>query len=149
MVCAFEGGKNNDNIRTLYYDLLSKNVSVENIECVIESVLERLFGKSCERLPRKSLAAEMLAEMNLISKTQVGEAMLNSSNNVLHLDGTKYNFNEVGSFQVSTSSGSYTMGIEDMFSGEAQSYFNEIEGIFTSMANLISPGDSQYEKHKL
>ena len=41
------------------------------------------------------------------------------------------------------------MGMEDMFSGEAQSYFNEIEGILTSMANLISPGDSQYEKHKL
>ena len=45
MVCVFEGGKYNDNIRTLYYDLLSKNVSDENIECVIESVLERLIGK--------------------------------------------------------------------------------------------------------
>ena len=36
-----------------------------------------------------------------------------------------------------------------MFSGEAQSYFNEIESIFTSMAELISPQNSESEKQKL
>ena len=108
MISVFKGGKYNDNVRTLYYDLLSKNVSVENIKCVIETVVERLSGKSCDRLPKKSLAAEM----NLISRAQVGEAILNSNNNVLHLDGTKYNFNEVGSFKVPTSSGEY---IESIF----------------------------------
>ena len=126
VIDVFEGGRYNDEIRSVYYELLSKNVSVNNVELVIRTVLQKMAAISCGKLPKKSLAAEFFSEMNLLSKAQVREAMLDSTNNVLHTDGTKYNFKEVGSFQVTTSSGSYIFGIEDMFSGEAQSYFSEI-----------------------
>ena len=57
----------------------------------------------------------------------------------MHVDGTKYNFEEIGSYQVNTSSGSYTIAIEDMFSGEASSYFNTMKDIFTDMSKLVVP----------
>ena len=93
---------------------------------------------------KKYFAAEFFSEMNLLSKARVREAMLDSTNNVLHTDGTKYNFKEVGSFQVTASSGSYTYGIEDMFSGEAQSYFGEIKNLLTDMSKLFSPEKDNY-----
>ncbi|XP_065647057.1 uncharacterized protein LOC136076955 [Hydra vulgaris] len=145
VVEVFEGGKYNDEIRSVYYNLLSKNVSVNNVESVIRTVLQKMVGISCGALPKKSLAAEFFSEMNLLSKAQVREAMLNSTNNVLHTDGTKYNFREVGSFQVTTLSGSYTFGIEDMFSGEAQSYFGELKNLLTDMSQIFSPEKENYE----
>nr|XP_047138638.1 uncharacterized protein LOC124805782 [Hydra vulgaris] len=145
VIDVYEGGRYNDEIRSVYYDLLSKNVSVNNVESVIRTVLQKMAGISCGTLPRKSLASEFFSEMNLLAKAQVREAMLNSTNNVLHTDGTKYNFREVGSFQVTTSSGSYTFGIEDMFSGEAQSYFGELKNLLTDMSKIFSPDKENYE----
>ncbi|XP_065649637.1 uncharacterized protein LOC136078250 [Hydra vulgaris] len=145
VVEVFEGGKYNDEIRSVYYNLLSKNVSVNNVESVIRTVLQKMAGISCGALPKKSLAAEFFSEMNLLLKAQVREARLNSTNNVLHTDSTKYNFREVGSFQVTTSSGSYTFGIEYMFSGEAQSYFGELKNLFTDMSQIFSPEKENYE----
>ncbi|XP_065671383.1 uncharacterized protein LOC136089337 [Hydra vulgaris] len=142
---VFEGGKYNDEIRSVYYNLLSKNASVNNVESVIRTVLQKMVGISCGALPKKSLAAEFFSEMNLLSKAQVREAILNSTNNVLHTDGTKYNFREVGSFQVTRSSGSYTFGIEDMFSEEAQSYFGELKNLLADMSQIFSPEKENYE----
>ncbi|XP_065673357.1 uncharacterized protein LOC136090527 [Hydra vulgaris] len=145
VIDVFEGGRYNDEIRSVYYDLLSKNVSVNNVESVIRTVLQKMAGISCGTLPKKSLAAEFFSEMNLLSKAQVREAILNSTHNFLHTDGTKYNFREIGSFQVTTSSGSYTFGIEDMFSGEAQSYFGELKNLLTDMSQIFSPEKEKYE----
>ena len=83
----------------------------------------------------------MMVEANIISKMQVREAMLSAENNILHTDGTRYNFKEVGSFQVNTSEGAFTLGIEDMFSGEASSYFETFKGILTELSGLVVPDD--------
>ena len=45
----------------------------------------------------------------------------------------EYNFNEVGSYQVNTSSGAYTLGIEDMYSGEASSYYDTFKDLLMEM----------------
>ena len=119
---TFMGGKYSDEFREVYYDLLPKNVSVENCGEIIKNVLEKLGGKRVGRLPKKSSAAEMMVEAQIISKMQVCDAMLASTNNVLHTDGTKCKFSEIGSYQVATDSGSYTLGIEEMLSGEASTY---------------------------
>ncbi len=103
---TFKNGKYSDDIRTVYYEMLRRNVSVKNCGELIKIVLEKLAKVDIEKLPKKSLAATMLVEMEMLSKLQVREALLSNENNVLHCDGTKYNFEEVGGFQVSTSSGS-------------------------------------------
>ena len=81
----------------------------------------------------------MTVEANIISKIQVRKAMLSAENIILHTDGTRYNFKEVGSFQVNTSEGAFTLGIEDMFSGEASSYFEILKGILTELSGLVVP----------
>ena len=95
------------------------NVSIHNCEKVVQSVLERLADLKIDRLPKKSVASVMMVEGRMLALMQAGQAITESSNNVLHLDGTKLNFVENGSFQVVTESGAYgayTFGIEDMIS---------------------------------
>ena len=106
----------------------------------------KAWGEKVGRLPKKSSAAEMMVEAQIFSKMQVHDAMLASTNNVLHTDGTKYKFNEIGSYQVTTDSGSYTLGIEEMLSGEASTYMetfrqllNEISAFGTAKDGNSSP----------
>ena len=57
----------------------------------------------------------------------------------MHTDGTKCNFEEVGGFQLSTGSGSFTLGIETMRSGEADSYFETFKHMLEAMSSLVAP----------
>ena len=57
----------------------------------------------------------------------------------MHTDGTKCNFEEVGGFQLSTESGSFTLGIETMRSGEADSYFETFKHMLEAMSSLVAP----------
>ena len=58
------------------------------MESVIRTVLKKMAKKTVGRLPKKSLAAEMMIECELLSKMQVGNTLLNTCNNTLHLNGT-------------------------------------------------------------
>ena len=83
----------------------------------------------------------MLAEMEILSKVHVHEEVMKGSTNILHTDGTKYKFNEIGGFQVSTGSGSFTLGIEPMQSGEAETYFSIFKYLLEDMSSLVVPED--------
>ena len=64
-----------------------------------------------DKVPQKSLAATMLVETEALSKMQVFEEIEKGDQNILHIDGTTYN---IGGFQVSTGSGSYSLGLGNM-----------------------------------
>ena len=64
---VFQGGKYSDEIRHVYNFLLSKNVSVNNCEDVIRTVLEKLANTKCGKLPKKSIASEMFTEMMTVT----------------------------------------------------------------------------------
>ena len=81
----------------------------------------------------------------LLAQIQTTEAMLSEKRNVLHLDGTKLRFEELGSFQVVTESGSYSMSVEDMLSGEGECYYDTFRDVLTEMAALIM-SDNQVEQ---
>ena len=70
---------------------------------------------------------------------QVFEEIEEGDQNILHIDATKYNLEEIGDFQVSTGSGSYILGLENMRSGEAQTYFHTFKNILEDMASLVVP----------
>ena len=72
-----------------------------------------------DRVPRKRLAETIFADMETLSKINVREKLLKGQKNVLHTDGTRYNFEEFRGFQKSTGSGSFTLGIEPTHSREA------------------------------
>ena len=134
---TFKDGKFTKEIRMVYYDLLSMNLSVRNCEKVIRCVLEKLGNTVVDKLPSKSVASRLMVESRVLAQMQVADAMLEGSHNVLHMDGTKYNFEEKGSFQIVTPSGAYTMLVEDMLSGEAECYLDTFRDILTEMASLL------------
>ena len=88
---------------------MSMNVSVHNCGNIIQSVLKRLGNLNVGRLLKKSAASIMMVESHMLALMQAGEAIAESESNVQHLDGTKLNFEEIGSFQVVTDSGAYTL----------------------------------------
>ena len=135
---TFCNGKYTDELRMIYYELMSMNVSVHNCGNVIRSVLKRLGNLNVGHLPKKSAASIMMVESCMLALMQAGEAIAESESNVLHLDGTKLNFEEIGSFQVVTDSGAYTFGIEDMMSGEAQWYFETFRDILKEASALLT-----------
>ena len=81
----------------------------------------------------------MFAEMETLSKIHVWEELLEGQKNVLNTDGTKYNFEEEGGFQISTGSGSFTSGIEPVSSGEADSYFEMFKHMLEDISSLVVP----------
>ena len=86
----------------------------------------------------------MMAECDQLAKMQVGKAILEGTNNTLHLDGTCKPFNEYCSFQVTTDGGSQglSMGFEEMPSGSADDYLSATKDLFTELAQLLLPKDS-------
>ncbi|XP_066922613.1 uncharacterized protein [Clytia hemisphaerica] len=56
---------------------------------------------------------------------------------------------EVGSYHVSTDSGTLTLGIADMYSGEAQSYLEETKAILTLMSETFPSTNAESVKYKL
>ena len=126
---TFCNGNYTDEVQMLYYKLMSMNVSVHNCGKMIRSVLKRLSNLNIGRLPKKECCKYYDGRERNVGLMQAGEAITSSESNVLHFDGTKLNFEEVGSFQVVTDSGSCTFGIEGMVSGEAECYFNTFHDI--------------------
>ena len=124
-ICTFKGGVYTNEIRHLYMELLSKNVSINNCESVIRSVLYHLAGIDIGRLPQKATAASLMVESETLAKMQGGLSILQCENNTLQIDGTRKAFNEYATHNVTTGDGqSLSLGISDMSTGEAKSYFD-------------------------
>ena len=103
--------------------MLPRNVSVDKCGDLFKVILKKV--------------AQIDVEIETLSKIHVLEEPLNGQKNVLHTDGTKYNFEEVGGFQISTGSGSFTLGIEPMPSGEADSYFETFKHMLEDITSLV------------
>ena len=86
----------------------------------------------------------MMVECDQLAKMQVGNTVLQGTNNTLHLDGTCKSFNEYCSFQVTTDDGSQglSVGFQDMPAGSADDYLTATKDLFAEIAKLISPKDS-------
>ena len=100
-----------------------------------------------DRLPSKTSASMLTIEAHVIAQVQAAEAMLTSSNNTLHLDGTRKKFREYGSFQISTKTSSFSLGISEMLTGHAQSFLNETLTILDEMSETVS--DSNEDKQRV
>ena len=92
---TFKGGKYSDEIRQFYSEMLCGNV---NVRIVVTFKKIKIANIDVERVPGKSLTAEMLGEMKILSKVHVHEEVMKGSTNILHTDSTKYKFNEIGGF---------------------------------------------------
>ena len=138
-ICTFKNGKYTDEIRSVYYEMLQSNVSVARCGQLLKTILKKMVNVDLDKVPQKSLAATMLVEIEALSKMQVFEEIEKGDQNILHIDGTKYNFEEIGGFQVSTGSGSYTLGLENMRSIEAQTCLDTFKNFLKDIVSLVVP----------
>ena len=107
----FEGGKFTDSIRMCIMELLSYNVGILNIEPILKSVL-RMAGLEYDRLPKHTTINEMLIESRSLAQMQLAETLLQAPNTTLHSDGTtKFGHKYMG-YQVSTTGGSLSLGLQ-------------------------------------
>ncbi|KAL5011134.1 hypothetical protein ScPMuIL_013439 [Solemya velum] len=141
-VTTFHGGKYNDSVREVYAVLLSMNVGVSNVERIVRLVLEKLGNVEVDRLPKKTFAETMLVEAKLLAQMQAADAMLASTCNTLHTDGTKRSGVEYGGVQVGTDSGQYSLGISELVRGDTDSFFEMIQSQLNDMAELLDDDDA-------
>ena len=118
-VVTFVKGQYSDDVRVLCLDLLSRNVGIQNVEPIIRSVSKNIFKAELGRLPCTSKLAEMLLEARTVSHLQLAEQIPGEQFNTLHTDGTTKFGHKYGSYQVSTETSCYTLGLADMQSGTA------------------------------
>ena len=95
------------------------NVATKQIEPVIRSVLRNIASFEVDALPKPSTLSGMLAEMKCIAYQQISDELGQYDNLTLHSDGTSKSGEHFGSYQVSTESSAYSLGLCDMLTGSA------------------------------
>jgi hypothetical protein len=109
--------------------LLELNVSAQNVEKVIRTVL-KLVNKHTDRLPSKSTVLNMNVERLVLSQTQLNEQLPDKTNLTLYTDettkfGTKYS----GYHTSDTEGRMYVLGLRQLVTKSGQdtlSVLNEI-----------------------
>ena len=145
MIETFQGGKYNDTVREVYALLLSMNVGVNNVDKIVRAVIEKLGGIKVDRLPKKTFSETMLIEAKALAQIQAAEAILCSSNNTIHTDGTKRKGNEFGGVQIGTQSGQYSIGLNELVRGDTDNFIEMMDTIISDMSKLITSNDNREE----
>ena len=118
-VQVFKDGQKNNNVRTVYEDLLCMDLSSRNVETVIRIVLKQLAGFDVGRLPKVTFAKYMLlearglAQINSLSELsgekcdgEVEETTSPFSElNTLHSDGTSKKGHSFLTYNINTGDG--------------------------------------------
>ena len=118
-ICTKNGQKYLDGIRQCCIELLAMNVATKQIEPVIRSVLKNIASFEVDALPKPSTLTGMLAEMKCIAYQQISDELCHHDNLTLHSDGTSKFGAHYGSYQISTESSAYSLGLCDMLTGSA------------------------------
>ena len=110
-VVTFMDGKYTEDVRLCVMDLLSRNVGIRQVEPVVQSVL-RLCKMDCDRFPQHTQINEMLIESRSLAHVQLADVLTGSDSNTLHSDGTSKFGHKYTSFQVTTTEGSFSLGMQ-------------------------------------
>ena len=130
------------NIRQCCIQLLSLNVGIRNVEPIIRSVLHHLVGIEAADLPQYTALRNMLVEMKGIAYLQLIDELKNEENITLHSDGTTKFSHHYGSFQLSTSAKSLSLGLSDMASGTASATLEAFESLVNQL-DMISESEGK------
>ena len=68
IIQTFKDGKHTDEICQVYYEMLHRNVSVDKCGDLLKVIFKKVAQIDVDKVPRKSLAATMFAEMESLSK---------------------------------------------------------------------------------
>ena len=141
VVKTFHNGRYTDEIRAVYEDLLCWGVGTENIQNVVRTVLEKLAGLECERLPKATFARYMYLEARQLAQIQVAEKLLDGwelGNRTLHCDGTSKHGHHYATFDVTLDDGNVMVaGLRDMACGDAESQLELLKEVLSDIASSV------------
>ena len=120
-------------------ELLSLNVGILNVEPIIRSVLKHIAGFSIKELPQKATLVRMLAEMKGITYCQLAEVLAKDENLTLHSDGTTKFGEHYYSFQISTSTTSYSLGLAEMSTGSTSNVLDTFKRVLCDVELVAGP----------
>ena len=109
-----------DNVRQCCLELLSMNVGIQQVDPIIRSVLKNIVGMEIDKLPKPATLVRMLTELKCLSYQQIADELQECENITLHADGTFKFGQHYGSFQISTDTTAYSLGLSQMLTGSAQ-----------------------------
>ena len=89
--------------------------------------------------PQKSLAATMLIEIEALSKMRLFEQIEKGHQNIPHIHGTKYKFEEIGGFRSKHKVWAIYIRSRNMCSVEAETCLDTSKNILEDMASLVIP----------
>ena len=137
----FSKGRYKDEVRQVYMDILGMGIPMNKCADIIKTVLKNLVDTDVDRLPQKSLASILAVEAQVLAQAQAAEAILNSTTNCLHLDGTKKKFTEYSGFQVTNERGPFSLSHQIMPSGDADSYLKTTNKTFDELAESLAENE--------
>lgn len=153
-VVTFEGGKYISEMRSVIMTLITEcNVSINRVNSVINTVLQKLAGTIPSHLPSHGVLCRILAEAKFIAQSQVCDAILTNSDIMndkgvcLHSDGTTKFHREYESFQVTLPDGqTMSIGMSEVSSQTADSVFNSFRQTLSECAQAMSSSDTESQK---
>lgn len=129
-----------DAVRICCMELLSRNVSISNVEPVIRSVL-KLANKTAGRLPQHTRLGEMFVEKSALAHAQLAEVLPSASHATLHSDGTTKHGQKYVSYQVSVGEDVFSLGMREILSGSAQTTLDTLIEVTEGIGKSSSSSD--------
>ena len=129
-----------DSVRQCCMELMSFNVSTQNVEKVIRSVLQHIAGMNVENLPKPSTLIQMTSEMKGLACQQLAEQLTRTKELTLHNDGTLKFGQRYGGFQVSLPDSSYSLGLCEMLTGSADLTLKSLQMILADIEAVAGDG---------
>jgi len=121
-------------------ELMSLNVSTQNVEKVIRSVLQHIARMNVENLPKPTTLIEMTAEMKGLLCQQLAEQLTRTEDLTLQNDGTSKFGQHYGGFQVSLPDSSYSLGLCEMLTGSADLILKSLQMILADIKAVAGDG---------
>jgi len=139
--CTFETKEHKqkylDNMRQCCIELLSMNVGIKNIEPIIRR--KHVTGMMVAELPHSTTLVQTLAEMKALSRQQLAEELGTSDNLTLHSDGASKFGQHYYSYQVSTPSSTYSLGLSETLTGSANQVLHTFKQILSDLELVAGP----------
>ena len=127
----------NDNVCQCCLELLSMNVGIHQVNPIIRCVLKNLTNKEIDTLPTAPTLVRMLTELKFLSYQQLADELQHCENITLHSDGTSKFGQHYGSFQISTDTSAYSLGLSQMLTGSAQQTLDLFKDILSDFEQTV------------
>ena len=129
-----------DSVQKFCMELMSLNVSTQNVEKVIRSVLQHIAGMNIENLPKPSTLIQMTTEMKGLTCQQLAEQLSRTKDLTLHNDEPSKFGQHYGGFQVSLPYSLYSLGLCEMLTESADLTLKSLQMILADIEAVAGDG---------